>query len=98
MEFCRYSVTFRAENGGFRTLDNGGGKQYYSGISTTRTVDLKFDTEIPYHCTKENECTNPVSDMMSVQNDVTKVTSSPRLLYKEINNIKDLIVMSNTFC
>ncbi|XP_052682288.1 uncharacterized protein LOC128162907 [Crassostrea angulata] len=68
-----YSVTFRAENGGFRILDNGGGKQYYTGRPTTRKVDLKFDTEIPYHCSEKSECTYPVSDMMSVQNDVTKV-------------------------
>lgn len=81
---CRYLVTFRAENGGFRILDNGGGKQYYTGRSTTRRNDLKFDTETPYHCTEKNECTYPVSDMMSVQNDVTKVTFSSRLLKIEI--------------
>uniref|UniRef100_A0A8W8MD80 Receptor protein-tyrosine kinase n=1 Tax=Magallana gigas TaxID=29159 RepID=A0A8W8MD80_MAGGI len=68
-----YSVIFRAENGGFRILDNNGVKQYYTGRSTTRKIDLKFDTEIPYHCTDKSECTYPVSDMMSVQNDVTKV-------------------------
>uniref|UniRef100_A0A8W8MBJ2 EGF-like domain-containing protein n=1 Tax=Magallana gigas TaxID=29159 RepID=A0A8W8MBJ2_MAGGI len=67
-----YLVTFRAENGGFRILDNGGGKQYYSGRSTTRRINIKFDTEKPYHCTEKSECTYPVSDMMSVQNDVTK--------------------------
>nr|XP_034310664.1 uncharacterized protein LOC117684080 isoform X3 [Crassostrea gigas] len=68
-----YSVIFRAENGGFRILNNGGGKQYYTGRSATRKIDIKFDTEIPYHCTEKSECAYPVSDMMSVQNDVTKV-------------------------
>nr|XP_034310671.1 uncharacterized protein LOC117684082 [Crassostrea gigas] len=67
-----YSVTFRAENGGFRILDNGGGKQYYTGRTTTSRIDLKVDTETPYHCSEKSECTYPVSDMMSVQNDVTK--------------------------
>lgn len=73
MDICRYSVTFRAENGGFRILDNGGGKQYYTGRTTTSRIDLKVDTETPYHCSEKSECTYPVSDMMSVQNDVTKV-------------------------
>lgn len=75
-------MIFRAENGGFRTLNNGGGKQNYSGRSTRRRIDLKFDTEIPYHCTEKRECTYPVSDMMSVKNDVTKVTSLSRLFLK----------------
>lgn len=95
MGFCRYSVTFRAENGGFRILDNGGGKQYYSGRSTTRIINIKFDTEIPYHCTEKSECTYPVSDMMSVQNNFAMVTSSSRLFLKEtkFNNVEAIIGM-----
>uniref|UniRef100_A0A8W8M842 EGF-like domain-containing protein n=1 Tax=Magallana gigas TaxID=29159 RepID=A0A8W8M842_MAGGI len=77
-----YSVTFRAENGGFRILNNNGVKQYYTGRSTTRKIDLKFDTEIPYHCTEKNECTNPVSDMMSVQNDVIVTTDPIQISWK----------------
>lgn len=77
-----YSVTFRAENGGFRILNNNGVKQYYTGRSTTRKIDLKFDTEIPYHCTEKNECTYPVSDMMSVQNDVIVTTDPIQISWK----------------
>lgn len=71
----RYSVTFRAENGGYRIVDNGVGKQYYVGRTTERRIDLKFDTEIPYHCSEKSECIFSSSTMMTIQNDVTKVIS-----------------------
>lgn len=68
-----YTVTFRAENGGFRILNNGGVKQYYTGKSTTRRIDLKFDTETPYHCSEKSDCLDSSSsDMLFIQNKVTK--------------------------
>lgn len=70
----RYSVTFRAENGGYRTLNNLG-KQYYTGRTSTRRIYLKFDTETPYHCSEKNDCISSSSTIMTIQNDVTKVIS-----------------------
>lgn len=72
----RYSVTFRAENGGYRIVNNVG-KQYYVGKPSTRRIDLKFDTETPYHCSEKSNvaCISSSSTMMTIQNDVTKVLS-----------------------
>lgn len=73
----RYSVTFRAENGGYRIVNNNVGKQYYVGRPTERRIDLKFDTETPYHCSEKSNvaCISSSSTMMTIQNDVTKVIS-----------------------
>ncbi|XP_022305312.1 uncharacterized protein LOC111112206 isoform X3 [Crassostrea virginica] len=67
-----YAVTFNARNGGYRILDNNGGKQYYNGRQTSRSIELKFDTETPYHCSQKGECSDS-STMMKITNDVTKV-------------------------
>nr|XP_022304679.1 uncharacterized protein LOC111111817 [Crassostrea virginica] len=65
------TVTYKAQNGGFRILDNDGGKQYYTGRQTSRSIELKFDTETPYHCSQRGECSDS-SMMMKIKNDVTK--------------------------
>ena len=70
--FYRITVTYKAQNGGFRILDNDGGKQYYTGRQTSRSIELKFDTETPYHCSQRGECSDS-SMMMKIKNDVTKV-------------------------
>ncbi|XP_065929746.1 uncharacterized protein [Magallana gigas] len=69
-----YSVTFRVENGGYRIVNNGIGKQYYLGRTSERRIDLKFDTETPYHCSEKSSvsCISSSSTMMTIQNDVTK--------------------------
>ena len=72
----RYAVTFKAVNGGFRILNNGGGRQYYDGRQTSRRIELKFDTEEPYHCTQESECSGS-TPMMTIRDDVTKVPKTP---------------------
>ena len=72
MLFYRYAVTFNARNGGFRIFDNDGGKQYYTGRQASRSIELKFDTETPYHCSQKGECSDS-STMMKITNDVTKV-------------------------
>ena len=74
--FFRYAVTFKAVNGGFRILNNGGGRQYYDGRQTSRRIELKFDTEEPYHCTQESECSGS-TPMMTIRDDVTKVPKNP---------------------
>lgn len=73
----RYSVTFRAENGGYRIVSNDVGKQYYVGRTTERKIDLKFDTETPYHCSEKSSVgyISSSSTMMTIQNDDTKVIS-----------------------
>ena len=69
----RITVTYKAQNGGFRILDNDGGKQYYTGRQASRSIELKFDTETPYHCSQKGECSDS-STMMKITNDVTKVS------------------------
>lgn len=58
-------------------MNNGVGKQYYVGRTTERRIDLKFDTETPYHCSEKSSvpCISSSSTMMTIQNDVTKVIS-----------------------
>lgn len=68
-----YSVIFRAENGGYRIVDNNVGKQNYIGRTAERRIDLKFDTETPYHCSERSDCFYSLSSMMTVENDVTKL-------------------------
>ncbi|XP_022304673.1 uncharacterized protein LOC111111813 [Crassostrea virginica] len=66
------AVTYKAQTGGFRILSNNGVKQYYTGRQTSRSIELKFDTEGPYHCSQKGECSDS-STMMKIKNDVTKV-------------------------
>ena len=70
--FHRLAVTYKAQTGGFRILSNNGVKQYYTGRQTSRNIELKFDTEGPYHCSQKGECSDS-STMMKIKNDVTKV-------------------------
>lgn len=69
-------MTFRVEKGK---------AMYFTGRTTTRKIDVKFDTEPPYHCSEKSECSDPSSTMMTIQNDVTKVIAKQRLLHERID-------------
>lgn len=65
-------MTFRVNNEGAK------------GGTTTTKIDVKLDTEPPYHCSEKSECSDPSSTMMTIQNDVTKVINNQRFLREKI--------------
>lgn len=78
-------MTFRVNNEGAK------------GGTTTTKIDVKLDTEPPYHCSEKSECSDPSSTMMTIQNDVTKVINNQRFLREKFYSIFFSVVETNTW-
>lgn len=78
-------MTFRVNNEGAK------------GGTTTTKIDVKLDTEPPYHCSETSECSDPSSTMMTIQNDVTKVINNQRFLREKFYSIFFSVVETNTW-
>lgn len=76
---------------------NNEGAKHYKGGTTTRKIDVKLDTEPPYHCSETSECSDPSSTMMTIQNDVTKVINNQRFLREKFYSIFFSVVETNTW-
>jgi hypothetical protein len=71
----RLTVTVTAGIGGYMKLVNNGPytTQYYSGQTTSKVMEYRFDFIDPSHCFQHKTCThNEVA--LSVGPDITKVT------------------------
>lgn len=76
---------------------NNKGAKHYRGGTTTRKIDVKLDTEPPYHCSETSECSDTSSTMMTIQNDVTKVINNQRFLREKFYSIFFSVVETNTW-
>lgn len=76
---------------------NNEGAKHYRGGTTTRKIDVKLDTEPPYHCSEKSECSDPSSTMMTIQNEVTKVINNQRFLREKFYSIFFSVVETNTW-
>lgn len=76
---------------------NNEGAKHYRGGTTTRKIDVKLDTEPPYHCSEKSECSDTSSTMMTIQNDVTKVINNQRFLREKFYSIFFSVVETNTW-
>lgn len=76
---------------------NNKGAKHYRGGTTTRKIDVKLDTEPPYHCSEKSECSDPSSTMMTIQNEVTKVINNQRFLREKFYSIFFSVVETNTW-
>ncbi|KAK3090381.1 hypothetical protein FSP39_011356, partial [Pinctada imbricata] len=69
-----FTVTATLKSGGFRDLinrndDSYHSRQYYEGLTTSKTLLFQFDFRKPYHCKQNGTC----ADLpLEIANDVTK--------------------------
>ena len=74
-EFNSFTVTANLKSGGFRDLINRNDdsyhtREYYEGLTSSKTLLFQFDFRKPYHCKQNGTC----SDLpLEIANDVTKV-------------------------
>lgn len=76
--YSRLTITYSIKSGGFEDLYENSNKyqtKTFIGPTVTKSVQFKFDRDMPQHCSELSSCGAGTKYPLKIVNDVTKVRS-----------------------